>query len=85
MMGYYYDGYYPRHDGFEMFFGMIFVVIIVSLIIVAARRHGMCHGKHCGGYKEIGGASALDILKERYAKGEIEKAEYEEKKKTLME
>ncbi len=31
------------------------------------------------------GSTALDVLKERYAKGEISKDEYEQRKKTLAE
>lgn len=89
MMYYTYGNYYPRHDGgIEMFLCVLFWVAVVSLVVYMVKRHGgMCHGKHCGhgGHKELGGQSALDILKERYAKGEIEKKEFEEKKKDLME
>lgn len=86
MMGYYNYGYSPRHEGgLEMILCVLFWVAVVSLVVYMVKRHGgMCHGKHCR-HKEIGGFSAIEILKERYAKGEIEKKEFEEKKKDLME
>lgn len=84
-MGYYNYGYEPRHGGFEIIITFLCWVAVITFIIWAVKRHGMCHGKHCGHHKELGNQSALDILKERYAKGEIEKKEFEEKKKDLME
>jgi len=80
--------------GFNSFgfgFGGIFMLLFWGLIIwaiFALVRGGMGHG--CGGH---GGSShdslkrddsALDILKECYAKGDISKEEFEEKKKDLM-
>lgn len=66
----------------------LFFILIVILTIAFIRwalkggRHGNWpdHEKIMSAYD-----SALEILKERYAKGEIKKEEFEEKKKDLME
>ncbi len=87
MMGYYngYSGYNPMMSGwgfgfgwvFQMVFGILIAVAIIVLIvwIVKNARYGH-RGTRYGG-------NALDILNERYAKGEIDRKEYEEKKKDL--
>jgi putative membrane protein len=87
-------GYYNNMMGGFGFFGFFFMIIFWVLIIWAVfaflrclggggscmgHDHGREH-KH-GGHKE---KTALDILKERYAKGEIDKKEFEEKKRDLM-
>jgi putative membrane protein len=73
MMGY--GGWGPL--GFLWPLLWLVVILIVVGAIVRARHHGHRHWWHDHGN------SALDILKERYAKGEIDKKEYEEKKKDL--
>jgi len=88
MMGYnyYYGSNVPYHNGgFEMFATLLFWVVIIALGVYLI-KHFHCKGKRCG-HGTCGGenSSAMDILKERYAKGEIEKKEFEEKKKDLME
>lgn len=58
-------------------FGWIFMIVFWGLVIwavVALVRGGGAHGKD---------KSPLEILKERYAKGEIDQKEFEEKKKDL--
>jgi putative membrane protein len=71
--GYGWDG------GWLGWVGMVFWWVLVIFLVIAAIRwfsdragSGAPHGK-----------SALDILRERYARGEIEKKEYEEKRKAL--
>lgn len=75
MMYYYGNGY-----GFgilSFLLNLLWWVLIIALIIWAIRalRHGRVW------YTDT--KMPLDILKERYAKGEIDKAEFQEKKKDL--
>ncbi|KKU79720.1 MAG: hypothetical protein UY04_C0003G0002 [Parcubacteria group bacterium GW2011_GWA2_47_7] len=69
-------------------FGLIFMLIFWGLVIlgiISLARSGFGGGYACG-HSHSDGAhekSPLDILKERYAKGEINKQEFEEKKKDL--
>ncbi len=73
-------GYYPYGFGF---FGPILMILwwafVIYAIVVFLRwlaDSGRGHHKHRGN-------NALNLLKERYAKGEIEKKEFEEKKADL--
>lgn len=58
---------------------VLIIVLIVALIrwITGRSRHYMYYDDH---RKD---RSALSIIKERYARGEINKQEYEEKKRDL--
>ncbi|MEK7117137.1 MAG: SHOCT domain-containing protein [Patescibacteria group bacterium] len=56
---------------------IVFWVLLVVFIVWIVREIG---GKSS---RSSGNSNALDILNERYAKGEIDKKEFEEKKKDL--
>ena len=70
--------YYNQMYGMGMFGGfwmLIFWAVFIVFIVWIVRE--------VSGKKTDEKSKALDILKERYAKGEIDKKEFEEKKKDL--
>ncbi len=61
----------------------IFPLVMIIVCFFFMRGGGMCgRGSHDGGNHDS--ESARDILDRRYASGEINKAEYEEIKKQLL-
>ena len=58
--------------------GIAVIAVVAWAVVASARR-----SNGPGGSDSPRIDSALDLLKKRYARGEIDKAEYEEKKKDL--
>lgn len=82
-MGYY--GYGTGWGIMAFIWTILWWIIVVGGIILVVRWIRDGHHPHWRGDHYHHGRSALDILRERYAKGEIDKGEYEEKKKDLEE
>jgi len=70
------QGYGYGMMGFMSIFWIAALGLIVWLVVAAVRRPSDSHSS-------AGSGSALEVLKKRYARGEIGKEEYEEKKKDL--
>ena len=67
--------------GIWMFLGMVFwILLIVGIVLLVVWVVQKAMGGGAGRLEE----SALEILKKRYARGEISKEEYEEKKRDLL-
>ena len=72
--------------GFGFGFGWIFMILFWGLIIwgIFALVRGVGGHGCCGhGHGERRGNDAMNILKERYAKGEISREDFEKMKKDL--
>lgn len=79
-------GYYGHNWMGPGIFGSIFMLILWIIFICVAVRIFRTAGFRNWTTDGVNGSSnrAIDILKERYAKGEIGKDEFEAKKKDLM-
>lgn len=70
------------HHGFGFFHGSLSILLVIGLIVLAVwvvRR--VVHGKGACGHGSSG--SALSLLSERFAKGEIDEDEYRTKREVL--
>jgi len=71
--------------GHMMFGGVMMIVFwggIILLVVLLVRSFG---GSKSGGLNARPRATPLDTLKKRFAKGEIDKNEYDARKKTLSD
>jgi putative membrane protein len=62
---------------FSWIFGIVLIAVLIWLLIYAVNPRRRAAGSHNGRH--------MEILKERFARGEISREEYEERRKTLME
>ncbi|MEJ2637750.1 MAG: SHOCT domain-containing protein [Calditrichia bacterium] len=70
--------------GFGMGFGWIFGILLIGLVIWAVTGFAGGRTFQTGGNGHISsGESPLDVLKKRYARGEISREQYEEMKRDL--
>jgi putative membrane protein len=83
--------YYDHMYGFGGGWGLlgllamcVFWVILILVIVLLVRAAAGGRHRHMRHWHDDSHTSALSILEERYAKGEISKEEFVEKKKDLQ-
>jgi len=74
---------------FHFLIPLLFLALVIAVIVLAV-RYAMGWGGHpigpgMTGYGVERRSSALDLLEERYARGEINRDEYLEKKRDITE
>ncbi len=64
---------------------LLFIIIATVLVVLVIRWLGGAGGGYRGGHGGQEGPAPLEILKARFARGEIDKDEYEERRRVLGE
>lgn len=82
-----YDHHHPWGEGWGgMMMGPLLMLVVLAavlfVVIVAARW--LVGAGHAGGAPQ-GSKGPLDVLKDRFARGEIDKEEYEERRRVLSD
>lgn len=81
------QGYYGHGGWAGMIVGpimmILFLAVVIGLVVLGVRWMG---GGSGGSTSPFGGRQrSLDILEERFARGEIDKAEFEERRRALRD
>ena len=71
--------------GFEFCGGYWWIIPLVMIFFCFVFMRRGCSRWMCGFADSRFGESAMDILNKRYATGEIDQKEYEERKRTLID
>jgi putative membrane protein len=72
-------------SGYGMFFGPIFMILTLAVVIAAIILLVQWLGGSWQGAQKPSGPAPLDILKARFARGEIDQKEFESRRKVLAE
>lgn len=64
--------------------GIIFIILVVGLMVWLVTQGQVAGGCHTAARTTVNTETPLEILRQRYARGEIDHEEYESRKRDLI-